>query len=140
MPFFAEEIYQNLVRNPSPNSPESVHLADWPTVHEYLIDEKLNSDMAFVMKMVSLGHSARQKANRKVRQPLAEVALSVRSEEEREAISSFNEIISDELNVKTVRLMDTSSEAASFELKPLPKQLGQKYGSIPRFAFRHSGL
>ncbi|MFC2028533.1 isoleucine--tRNA ligase [Chloroflexota bacterium] len=129
MPFIAEEIYQNLVRSGSPNSPESVHLAEWPAVHEYLIDTKLNSDMALVMKMVSLGHSARQKANRKVRQPLSEVALFVRSNEERTAVESYAEIISDELNVKKVRLLDTSSEAASFKLKPLPKQLGQKYGN-----------
>ena len=39
MPFMAEEIYQNLVRSVSPNSPESVHLSEWPTAHEYLINE-----------------------------------------------------------------------------------------------------
>jgi len=130
MPFFAEEIYQNLVRNISTNSPESVHLADWPTEHEYLVNEKLNSEMALVMKLVSLGHSSRQKANRKVRQPLSEVAISVRTIEERVAIESFSDIIADELNVKKVRLMDTSSEATSFKLKPLPRQLGQKYGNL----------
>ena len=129
MPFLAEEMYQNLVRNTSPNSAESVHLADWPTVHEYMIDEKLNTNMALVMKMVSLGHSARQKANRRVRQPLAEVAITVRNEEERNAIEAHAELISDELNVKQVRLLDTSNEAAAFSLKPLPKQLGQKYGN-----------
>ena len=129
MPFMAEEIYQNLVRSVSPNSPESVHLSEWPTAHEYLINESLNADMAVVMKMVSLGHSARQKANRKVRQPLSEVALTVGNIEENKAIVMFSDIIADELNVKKVRLLDTSSEAASFKLKPLPKQLGQKYGS-----------
>jgi isoleucyl-tRNA synthetase len=129
MPFLAEEIYQNLVRTSDPNSAESVHLADWPTAHEYLINENLNSNMSLVMKMVSLGHSARQKANRKVRQPLAEVALSVRNADERKAIEAYAELISDELNVKHARLMDTSSEAVAFSLKPLPKQLGQKYGN-----------
>lgn len=129
MPFLSEEIYQNLVRTVEPNSPESVHLADWPTAHEYLIDETLNSNMALVMKMVSLGHSARQKANRKVRQPLAEVAFSVRTSEEKKAILSYSDLISDELNVKQVRLLDASSEAASYRIKPYPKQLGQKFGN-----------
>lgn len=129
MPFLAEELYQNLVRTIEDNSAESVHLADWPTVHEYLIDETLNSNMALVMKMVSLGHSTRQKANRKVRQPLSEVAFSVRTPEEKKAILSYSELISDELNVKHVRLLDVSSEAVSYNIKPYPKQLGQKYGN-----------
>jgi len=35
----------------------------------------------------------------------------------------------DELNVKQVRLLDTATEAVSHTVKPLPKQLGQKYGN-----------
>ena len=42
-----------------------------------LMDEALNRDMELVIKLVSLGHAARQKANRKVRQPLQEAAFSV---------------------------------------------------------------
>jgi isoleucyl-tRNA synthetase len=129
MPFLAEEIYQNLQRSIDPNSPESVHLADWPPTHEYLINDWLNSDMNLVMKMVSLGHSARQKANRKVRQPLEEVAISVRNDDEKRAIGSYAELIADELNVKHVRLLDASSEAVSYKIKPFPRQLGQKFGN-----------
>jgi len=33
------------------------------------------------------------------------------------------------LNVKQVRLLNAANEAVSFSLNPLPKQLGQKYGS-----------
>ncbi len=85
--------------------------------------------MALVMKLVSLGHSARQKANRKVRQPLAEAAFSVGNASERKAVENFAELISDELNVKKVRLLDAATEAVSHTVKPLPKQLGQKYGN-----------
>ncbi|MGZ9225959.1 MAG: DUF5915 domain-containing protein [Anaerolineales bacterium] len=35
----------------------------------------------------------------------------------------------DELNVKQVRLLDAATEAVSHSVKPLPKQLGQKYGN-----------
>ncbi|MBN1305414.1 MAG: isoleucine--tRNA ligase [Anaerolineales bacterium] len=129
MPFMAEELYQNLVKSVDVGAPESVHLCVWPAYNEALIDESLNREMATVMKLVSLGHSARQKANRKVRQPLAEAAFSVGSLEERGAVERFAEIISDELNVKAVRLLGASGEAVSHTLKPLPKQLGQKYGN-----------
>ena len=77
MPFLADELYQNLVRSVDETAPELVHLAAWPEVMEEFIDELLNREMKLVMKLVSLGHSARQKANRKVRQPLAAAAFSV---------------------------------------------------------------
>ena len=129
MPFLADELYQNLVRSVDTTAPESVHLAKWPEVLPEMIDESLNSDMALVMKFVSLGHSARQKANRKVRQPLAEVAFSVGNVNERRAVEKYADLFMDELNVKHVRLLDAATEAVSHTVKPLPKQLGQKYGN-----------
>jgi len=129
MPFLADELYQNLVRSVDQYAVESVHLAEWPKYDEALIDESLNRDMELVMKLVSLGHQARQKANRKVRQPLKEVAFSLGNVSERKAVETFAELIEDELNVKTVRLLDTVTEAVSHSVKPLPKQLGQKYGN-----------
>ncbi len=129
MPFLAEELYQNLVRSVDETAPESVHLSEWPVAMEEFIDESLNTEMKLVMKLVSLGHSARQKANRKVRQPLAEAAFSVGNNSERAALIKNAEVVQDELNVKQVRLLDASTEAVSHTVKPLPKQLGQKYGN-----------
>jgi isoleucyl-tRNA synthetase len=129
MPFLADELYQNLVRSVDKFAPESVHLAEWPAYDEALIDESLNRDMELVMKLVSLGHQARQKANRKVRQPLKEVAFSLGNAADRKAVETFADLIEDELNVKTVRLLDASTEAVSHTVKPLPRQLGQKYGN-----------
>ncbi|MBI3174930.1 MAG: isoleucine--tRNA ligase [Chloroflexi bacterium] len=129
MPFLAEELYQNLVRSVDETAPESVHLAEWPKTMPEFIDESLNRDMATVMRLVSLGHAARQKANRKVRQPLAEAAFSVGSPAERKALETHADIVADELNVKRVRALDASAEALTHTVKPLPKQLGQKYGN-----------
>jgi isoleucyl-tRNA synthetase len=129
MPFLADELYQNLVRSVDESAPESVHLTKWPEVLPEMIDESLNRDMELVMRLVSLGHSARQKANRKVRQPLAEVAFSVGNPSERKAVETYADLFLDELNVKQVRLLDAATEAVSHSIKPLPKQLGQKYGN-----------
>jgi len=129
MPFIAEELYQNLIRSMDESAPESVHLAEWPKAMPEFIDEGLNKDMDLIVRLVSLGHAARQKANRKVRQPLPEAAFSVGNATERKAVEAYAEIIADELNVKKVRLLDTATEAVSHIIKPLPKQLGQKYGN-----------
>jgi len=129
MPFLAEELYQNLVPSVDRTAPESVHLADWPDYDEELIDEKLNADMRLVMRLASLGHSARNKAAIKVRQPLAEASFSVGSLKETDALEEYADILADELNVKQVSVLSSAGEAVSYNLNPLPKQLGQKYKS-----------
>jgi len=128
MPFMAEELYQNLVRSFDQSAPLSVHLAEWPTYDTSLIDEKLNREMALTVKLASLGHAARNKANRKVRQPLAEAFYAVGNAEEQAVVNQYADLLADELNVKKVGVLDTAGEAVSYSLNPLPKQIGQKYG------------
>ncbi|MCD6475384.1 MAG: isoleucine--tRNA ligase [Anaerolineaceae bacterium] len=130
MPFIAEELYQNLVRTVDENAPESVHLTHWPKVDEAAINETLNWEMALTMKLASLGHAARNSASIKVRQPLAEAAFAVGSAEEAPVVNKYADVLMDELNVKNVRALSGSSEAASFKLNPYPKQLGQKYKNL----------
>lgn len=130
MPFMAEEMYQNLVLKVNPNAPMSVHLGEWQKYDPDLIDEKLNRDMATVMKLASLGHSARNSENLKVRQPLAEAAFVVGNAQEQGVVSAYADLLEDELNVKSVSLLGSASEAVSFSLNPLPKQLGQRFQSL----------
>ncbi|MFW9845398.1 MAG: isoleucine--tRNA ligase [Candidatus Thorarchaeota archaeon] len=127
VPFVSEVIHQNMTRNVNPDAPESVHLCDWPEIEE--VDEVLNTEMGLVLQLVSLGHAARNKANRKLRQPLSEIAFAVGLDREREVVTRYADLIGDELNVKRVRLLDVTAEVISYQLKPLPKQLGRKYGS-----------
>jgi len=139
MPFLAEEIYQNLVRSVDPHAPESVHLAVWPDFDSLRIDEELNHGMQLVMKLAALGHSARDQAGIKVRQPLSEAAFLVTNAEEARFVEGFAGLLEDELNVKCVRLLGSAGEAAAYKLNPLPKQLGQKYKfRLP--AIRHAIL
>lgn len=127
MPFIAEEFYQNLVLKVEPDAPISVHLAEWPKFDEKRIDEKLNRDMAVVMKLASLGHAARNAENIKVRQPLSEVAFVVGNVDEQGVLVEYADLLEDELNVKAVSLLGSASEAVQFSLNPLPKQLGQRF-------------
>ena len=128
-PFVTEVIYQNLVRGIDPAAPESVHHCRWPTPDRERIDRELTRDMALVMRLASLGHAARNKANRKLRQPLSEAAFSVGGADERAIIERHADLLAEELNVKHVRLLDAASEAVDFKLNPYPRQLGQKYGA-----------
>jgi isoleucyl-tRNA synthetase len=127
MPFIADHMYQNLVRKLDPNAPISVHLAEWPAYDPELIDEQLNKDMTTVMKLASLGHAARNSQNLKVRQPLAMAEFVVGNLDEQSVVTDYADLLEDELNVKAVSLLGSASEAVSFSLNPLPKQLGQRF-------------
>jgi isoleucyl-tRNA synthetase len=127
VPFVSEVLHQNLTRTVDSKASESVHLSDWPVMGP--IDEVLNNEMALVMRLVSLGHAARNKANIKLRQPLSEIAFAIGLDQDRDIVTRYSDLISNELNVKSVRLLDATAEVVSYQLKPLPKQLGQKYGS-----------
>jgi isoleucyl-tRNA synthetase len=129
MPFLAETLYRNLVVSVDPARPASIHLADWPQADPAQIDERLNADMRLTLKLVSLGHAARNKASRKVRQPLAEAAFVVPRAEEARVVTACADLIADELNVKAVRTLESAGEAITYALNPRPKQLGQKHGA-----------
>ena len=128
-PFVVEQMHQNLVRTFDDKAPESVHHCDWPVADAATIDEALLEQMTLVKKLVSMGHAARNQANRKVRQPLQEIAFMVGNAAERETVLAYQELLAEELNVKQVRLLDAAAEAVDYSLKALPKQLGQKYGA-----------
>ena len=130
MPFIAEEIYSNLMLRVDKSSPKSVHMADWPGYDKKCIKKELIEKMGLVMRLVSLGHAARNKSGIKVRQPLQEAAFAVSNISDTSVIEEYADLLQDELNVKKVRALKATNEAAAFELVPLPKQLGQKYKDL----------
>ena len=124
IPFMAESIYQNLVRSVDKNAPESIHLCDFPTADESVVDEALERDMDLVLKIVVLGRAARNGANLKNRQPLAEMYVKAD-----EVLGDYyTAIIADELNVKKVTFTDDMSCFTDYHFKPQLKTLGPKYG------------
>ena len=124
IPFMTEEIYQNLVRSVDKNAPESIHLCDYPAVNEAWIDRDLEAAMDEVLSVVVLGRAARNGANIKNRQPLANITVVTGKVLGKE----YTDIIRDELNVKEVIFTDSASGLVSYSFKPQLKTLGPKYG------------
>jgi isoleucyl-tRNA synthetase len=127
-PFTAESLYQNLVRRVDPDAPASVHLADWPTFDAALIDDDLMRDMAVLIRVVELGRSARATSGHKVRQPLPEVLVRVRSTEEQRGLERLEEQIKEELNVKAVRYLDVTADFVDYTVKPNLPLIGKRFG------------
>ena len=130
MPFIAEEMYQNLVRSVDGTAPESVHLCDYPQAREALIDEELVEDTRLVMRLVSLGHGARNRAGFKLRQPLAQALFQVRSESEAESLRRLADQVLDELNVKELVFLEDAGQVVDHRVDPVSRLLGSKYGAL----------
>ena len=124
--FMTEDIYQNLVKSIDASAPESIHLCDFPEVHENWIDPKMEEDMADLLEIVVMGRAARNTANIKNRQPIG--TMYVKSEFQ---LSEFyKEIIEDELNVKEVVFKDDIADFISYSFKPQMRTVGPKYGKL----------
>jgi len=115
MPFITEEMYKNLTWN------ESVHLSDFPCAKTDLIDSELNADMDLCQKIINLGLSLRTRSKMRVRQPLQSISIW------EELSDYYKEIIREELNVKEVLEVDSSSIAQKI-CKPNGRLIGPKFG------------
>ena len=124
IPFMAENIYLNLVGSVDKSAPESVHLCDFPTVDESLIDKKLEEQMEKVLEIVVLGRAARNGSSRKNRQPLNVMYVKLDGELE----ETYTDIIKEELNIKKVDFTGEVDNFVTYTFKPQLKTLGPKFG------------
>jgi isoleucyl-tRNA synthetase len=94
-PFFSDFVWQTLVDESS-----SIHHTDWPAELAKNSDLKLEEEMEYARKIVEKALFKRQRANIKVRQPLAKLmVLSHRNE----LSSGILNVIAEETNVQRVQ-------------------------------------
>ena len=126
IPFMTEDIYRNLVCSIDSSAPESVHLCDYPEVHEEWIDKELEENMAHLLDIVVMGRACRNAANIKNRQPIGQMFVKAPF-----SLSEYyDEIILDELNVKNIKFTEDTREFTSYSFKPQLRTVGPKYGKL----------
>ena len=124
IPFMTEEIYQNIVRSVDASAPESIHLCDYPVADEKAIDKELEANMDHVLEIVVLGRAGRNDAAIKNRQPIGKMMVKA----DFDIPAFYEEIILDELNVKSLEKTDTADSFISYTFKPQLKTVGPKFG------------
>jgi isoleucyl-tRNA synthetase len=127
-PFLSEELYRNLNGVTKLEQHDSVHLSFYPDAKEDEVDARLEERMALAEKIVYLARAMRVKSNIRVRQPLGRIIIPVSSAHMRETVSQVENIILDEINVKSVMYVDDDSEFVSKGAKPNFKSIGPKFG------------
>ncbi len=130
MPFLSENIYQNLVRNPFPKRPQSVHLEPWPSVNPALLDSPLVEQMDVVQKIVGLGRATREKSQIRIRQPLSRILVRIPNDVARDAIDTHLDQILEELNIKEVEFIARDADIVSYSIKPKLPEMGKRHGKL----------
>ncbi len=128
LPFVCEEIYRNLTVEAGVDGPESVHLCDYPRADDARRDETLEREMSLARTIVDLGRTLRSRHNLKIRQPLSDITVVARTEQDRDLIRLMEPIILDELNVKALAFTDREEELVELHPKANFRVLGKRLG------------
>lgn len=123
MPFVSEYIYKTLTNE------ESVHLTDFPTLAEIKFDQELVAEMDFLQELCSAGKFIREEKNLRNRLPLASLTLVGA-----DLNPAYQDIVKDELNVKSVQFDKNLAAYADNKLylytPLLGKALGKDMGAV----------
>ena len=129
-PFYADQLYRDLVSVTGRETAESVHLADFPVCNEELIDKDLEERMQMAQSISSMVLALRRKVNIKVRQPLQTLMVPVLDAHQQESIDAVKALILNEVNVKEMKFVDNTAGILVKKIKPDFKKLGPRYGKI----------
>ncbi|KOY85452.1 isoleucine--tRNA ligase [bacterium 336/3] len=124
-PFYADFLYKNLVG--SEGEEISIHLTNWQKADENLIDKDLEQKMDLAQNICSLTHALRKKEKLKVRQPLSRILIPVLNAHSKEQVTTVQELIKAEVNIKAIEYIDDTSGILVKSIKPNFKRLGEIY-------------
>ncbi len=136
IPFITEEIYGNLK---TASQPESIHLSDFPVYDPSRRDPDLERKMKVTVKTVSMGRSLRTEYGLKTRQPLKALHVVTRDAEERRILQEMEDLIKEELNVKSVIFRENEDELVEYKAKANFRVLGKQLGKEMKAAAEKIG-
>jgi isoleucyl-tRNA synthetase len=120
-PFVTEEIFVSLTGK------ESVHLEDYPSPDENLIDTQLEQGMQTIINIVTLARAARNNVQIKIRQPLLTLYLPAKY---KDVVERFKDLVYEEINIKNIQYITDKDQFVVYEVKPNFKTLGPRYGNL----------
>lgn len=104
VPLISERVWQGLTGG------RSVHLTDWPDDADFPHADEIRDAMDAVRELSSVGNALRKKEKLRVRLPLARLTVVSPLAA---SLGQFEEILREELNVKSVELVELTETAAA---------------------------
>lgn len=127
-PFYADQLFRDLNAVTGKDKSGSVHLAKFPSYKDEYIDSELEIAMEAAMKVTSMGLSIRKKVKIPVIQALQSIAIPDTDPEFSSRIQRMASIITKEVNVKELQLMDGAKLVKN--VKCNFRVMGKKFGKL----------
>ena len=128
-PFYADELFMDLIQATGREQVDSVHLASFPVADESLIDKELEKRMEMAQKITSMVLALRRKVNIKVRQPLQTVMIPAVDETQMKYIEAVKDLIMNEVNVKELKFVEGSGILVK-KVRCNFRTMGKKFGKL----------
>ena len=128
-PFYADQLYLDLVKATGRDAVCSVHLASFPVADAAAIDHDLEERMGLAQKITSMVLALRRKVNIKVRQPLQEIMIPAVDEAQKMHIEAVKELVKNEVNVKDLKFVEGSGILVK-KVKCNFRTMGKKFGKL----------
>jgi isoleucyl-tRNA synthetase len=114
-PHYSEYLYRRLTGE------KSVHLQNWPTADESMIDPLLEKNMIVAQQIVECANAARQTAGIKLRWPITRIMIALKEDFD---IKPYEALILKSCNAKSLELKEIKAGVA---VKPNLATVGPKY-------------
>ena len=129
-PFYAEKLFTDLNKVTHRSGVSSVHLHTFPEADPSIIDKDLEERMKMAQNISSMVLGLRRKVNLKVRQPLQKIMIPARDAKTSEQLLKIQDIISTEVNIKEIELIDDTTGLLKKKAKANFKLLGKRFGKL----------
>ena len=126
LPMIMEEIHTGLTGE------QSVHLTDWPDSEILPEDKPLVDNMDRIRDAASTALSLREDEGIRVRLPLSSMVIAGPGSS---SLSNFLELLTDEVNVKEIKLIEDLDKYATYSLQPNGSLLGPRLGKEVQSVF-----
>lgn len=129
-PFYSDKLFSDLVAATGRETVVSVHLSDYPAYDISVVDKTLEERMQIAQDITSMILALRRKESIRVRQPLNQIMIPVVDSKQQSDIEAVRDLILNEVNVKTLKYVDSGAGILVKKVKPDFKKLGPRYGKI----------
>ena len=126
LPMIMEEIHTGLTGE------QSVHLTDWPDSEILPEDKPLVENMDRIRDAASTALRLREDEGIRVRLPLSSMVIAGPGSS---SLSNFLELLTDEVNVKEIKLIEDLDKYATYSLQPNGSLLGPRLGKEVQSVF-----
>ena len=130
-PFYAEWIHRALT---SCEEAHSIHLDRFPEADGSLIDEELEQRVALARTVASTALAIRNRVNINVRQPLEKLLVVTGATVDESSLERMRSVVLDEVNVREMEYVPSSSGLVEKSAKPDFKVLGRRLGPLMKSA------